>query len=240
MQVQTVNTTQRRLRILGDHEIKAIYGIPHFTHEERLEYFSLSPTEKAVLEQLHSIKSRIYYILQLGYFKARHMFFVFNLQEVEEDAKYIQEHYFPNFQIRESEITKVTRLKQQDLILELCKYCSCNVEQRQALTAKARQAARVCPKPVYVFRELMHYLTRVLRTFVRKCTLSNERPLFSGRNEIFDRDPLFLNAYHSMEIIDKKTIFPQEKQGNILFVDLSAPTVHLHTNVRGTLFRRIG
>ena len=159
MQVQTVNTTQRRLRILGDNEIKAIYGIPHFTHEERLEYFSLSPTEKAVLEQLHSIKSRIYYILQLGYFKARHMFFVFNLQEVEEDAKYIQEHYFPNFQIRESEITKVTRLKQQDLILELCKYCSCNVEQRQALTAKARQAARVCPKPVYVFRELMHYLT---------------------------------------------------------------------------------
>ena len=42
MQVQTVNTTQRRLRIPGDNEIKAIYGIPHFTYAERLEYFSFS------------------------------------------------------------------------------------------------------------------------------------------------------------------------------------------------------
>ena len=68
---QGMNTTQKRLRILGDDEIEAVYRRPRFTHEERLEYFSLSPTEKAALEQLHSIKSRIYFILQLGYFKAR-------------------------------------------------------------------------------------------------------------------------------------------------------------------------
>jgi TnpA family transposase len=39
------NKSQGRLRILGDDEIQALYGIPHFTPEERLEYFSLSPTE---------------------------------------------------------------------------------------------------------------------------------------------------------------------------------------------------
>lgn len=157
MDVQPMNTTQKRLRILGDDEIEAIYGIPRFTHEERLEYFSLSPTEKAVLEQLYS-KSQIYYILQLGYFKARHMFFVFDLKEIEEDVKYIQEQYFPDFQITDLEITKVTRLKQQSLILELYNYHSCDAEQRQALESKARQAAMVSAKPIYVFRELMHYM----------------------------------------------------------------------------------
>ena len=73
MAEQAPNTTQKRLRILGDDEIEALYGKPHFTDDERLEYFALSPMEKATLEQLHSIKSRIYFILQLGYFKSHHM-----------------------------------------------------------------------------------------------------------------------------------------------------------------------
>jgi len=81
MEIQTSNTPQRRLRILGDGEIEAMYGLPHFTDEERLEYFALSPTEKAALEPLHSIPSRIYGILQLGYFKSHHMFFVFHFPE---------------------------------------------------------------------------------------------------------------------------------------------------------------
>jgi len=158
MQVQTTSTTQRRLRILGDDEVEAIYGIPRFTFEERLEYFPLSSTEKEALEQLHSIKSRIHFILQLGYFKSRHLFFVFALPEVIEDIRYIQEQYFPHFPINDLEITKVTRLRQQSLILELCHYRSCAGEQRQALAEKARQTTRVSAKPVYVFRELMHYL----------------------------------------------------------------------------------
>ena len=152
------NKTQRRLRILGDDEIEAIYGIPRFAPEERLEYFSLSPTELASLSELHSIKSRIYYILQLGYFKARHMFFLFHLQEVFEDAKYIRERYFPDFQFADVETTKVTRLKQQRLIQQLCNYRSCDAHERRKLESKAQQAAKICAKPVYIFRELMHYL----------------------------------------------------------------------------------
>ena len=87
---QTTNTTQKRLRILGDDEIQALYGRPHFTDDERLAYFALAPTERAALEQLRSIKSRIYFILQIGYFKSHHLFFVFDLPEVEEDARYVQ------------------------------------------------------------------------------------------------------------------------------------------------------
>ena len=113
------DTQPKRLKILSDDEIEAIYGIPHFTNEERIEYFSLSPSEKATLEQLHSIKSRVYFILQLGYFKARHIFFAFNIREVFDDVKYIQEQYFPDFQFTEFKVNKITRLNQQYLILSL-------------------------------------------------------------------------------------------------------------------------
>ena len=153
------DTQPKRLKILGDDEIEAIYGIPHFTHEERIEYFSLSPSEKAILEQFHSVKSQIYFIIQLGYFKASHLFFIFSIREVYEDARYIQQQYFPDFQFTDFKITKATRLKQQRLILILCNYRVCSNEERRKLETKAQQTAMVCSKPVYIFREIMHYLS---------------------------------------------------------------------------------
>src|SRR5205823_6106393 len=97
MRVRQIDTVQKRLRILGDDEIEVLYGRPRFTQQEQVEYFSLLPTEKAVLEQFHSIKSKIFFILQLGYFKARHLFFIFALREVEEDANCVRQEYFPAF-----------------------------------------------------------------------------------------------------------------------------------------------
>lgn len=98
--------------------------------QRRSGSFSLSSAEKAVLEQFHSIKSRIYWILQLGYFRAAQQFFIFEFPEVAEDARYIQEQSYPGIQFTELEIaplriTKVTRLKQQRSILELCGYRLC-------------------------------------------------------------------------------------------------------------------
>jgi hypothetical protein len=49
LQEQTINTMQRRLRILRDDEIQALYGRLRCTDDARLEYFVLSPTEKATL-----------------------------------------------------------------------------------------------------------------------------------------------------------------------------------------------
>jgi hypothetical protein len=147
-----------RLRILSDEEMDALYGRPRFTQEERNEYFTLSPEEKAALEGLHSLKSKVFFILQLGYFKACSMFFVFGLKDVEEDAAYVRDKYFPAFDDADPEIAEGTRLKQQRLILDLYKYRNADAVIRRTLEARARQTAAVCGKPVYVFRELMHYL----------------------------------------------------------------------------------
>jgi Domain of unknown function (DUF4158) len=89
-------------------EIEALYGRPYFTPEERQEYFAFSPPEKVALEQFHSLPSRLYCMLQLGYFKARQLFVVFSLRDVEEDGRYLQNQYFPTARFRAVEITKVT------------------------------------------------------------------------------------------------------------------------------------
>jgi hypothetical protein len=159
MPVPAIPTTPKRLRILGAEELDALYGRPRFTPEERQEYFTLSPPEKAALEPFHSLTSRLYYLLQLGYFKARQLFFVFSLRDVEEDVRYLQDRYFATAHFRAEEISKVTRLKQQRVILTLCNYRHCDAAARHQLAVKAQQAARVCAKPVYIFRELWHFLT---------------------------------------------------------------------------------
>jgi hypothetical protein len=72
---QARETTPRRLKILGEDEIEALYGRPAFTPDERVQYFTVSQPESEVLQEFRSVKSQTYFLLQLGYFKAKHLFF---------------------------------------------------------------------------------------------------------------------------------------------------------------------
>lgn len=89
------NTEDKRLKLLEPDEIAALYERPAFTQEDRELYFTLTPPEKAVLQQLGTKKSQWYCILQMGYFKASHRFFIFRTGEVEADAEYVRSLYFP-------------------------------------------------------------------------------------------------------------------------------------------------
>lgn len=154
----TTGSRQQRLKILGLDEIEELYGLPRFSDEEREQYFTLSAAEQAVLDRLKTTKSKIVFILQLGYFKARRMFFVFSANDVVADVSHIAERYLPGPKQPNCTITKVTRLKQQSLILALCKYKTCDDDERQHLEVKAHEAAMVCGKPVYVFRQILQIL----------------------------------------------------------------------------------
>ena len=112
MAVEKTGTQQKRLNILGDDEFTAIFGRPHFTYEDRCHYFLLSQPEKELLQRLRSINSKAYFVLQLGYFKAKHQFFVFDLQDVEEDFQYVLKEHFNNSEIANLRpIDKFTRLR---------------------------------------------------------------------------------------------------------------------------------
>lgn len=107
MAVRQVDAEQKRLGILSDEELEAIYNIPHFTSDERCTYFSLSQPEKDLLDLLRSVKSQAYFVLQLGYFKAKQRFFSFDLQEVLEDLQYVLNHCFSGVNLTDiSPITK--------------------------------------------------------------------------------------------------------------------------------------
>lgn len=149
-----------RLKILEDQEIEELYGRPRFNHDERIYFFGLTPEERALADGYYNLASRVLFILQVGYFKAKTLFFAFELDDVQEDVRHILQQHYPHFHDAElaAASLKQTRHTQQRKILDLYGYQACNADERAALMEKAGPIVRISAKPIFVFRNLLQYL----------------------------------------------------------------------------------
>lgn len=72
-----VTGKSERLAVLNNAEQEARYGLPDFDDTQRLEYLVLDESELALACSRQGLHAQIYCILQIAYFKARHLFFRF-------------------------------------------------------------------------------------------------------------------------------------------------------------------
>src|SRR5208282_5907855 len=120
-------TDSRRLSILTAQEVDDLYGLPRFTEEDRRLYFALSPSERDLVDGVHTISVAAHLVLQLGYFKAKRQFFVYALDAVIDDLGHVLRRYFPTRDVAEIKVlSKPTRLEQQQVILKLFDYQVCD------------------------------------------------------------------------------------------------------------------
>jgi Domain of unknown function (DUF4158) len=151
--------SSRRLSILTEREIDDLYGAPRFTEEDRQLYFDLSAAEEAHVRAMHTASAKAHFVLQLGYFKARRQFFAYPYDAVREDLRHIVERYFlGRAPATINELSKPTRLEQQQVILNLFNYTRCGKAARQDLEHKARRIAACSTQPIYILREVLQYL----------------------------------------------------------------------------------
>ena len=85
-----------RLTILEDQEIEELYGRPRFTLDERTHFFALTPDERDVADRHHHLANRVLFVLQVGYFKAKTMFFSFEFDDVHEDVRHVLQQHYPS------------------------------------------------------------------------------------------------------------------------------------------------
>lgn len=147
-----------RLAILSAQDIDELYGLPKFTEADRQLYFDFSSPEKMVVEA-RTFSVGIYLALELGYFKAKRQFFNFDQDEVLADLRHLVERYFLG---REVEAVKMpsrpTRAANQQTILELYDYRTCNAAAKAELEQKAQRIAALSTQPLYILRESLQYL----------------------------------------------------------------------------------
>ena len=121
-----MDSSANRLSILSHKEIQRIYGLPIFSYEERVKFFLLNSLEKKELADCRLFRDKIHFILQLGYFKAKKMFFNISINIAKEDVLFILQIHFPGaYNIEGRKLSKKPRLKQQKRILRLLNFTVC-------------------------------------------------------------------------------------------------------------------
>lgn len=92
-------TNLKRPYLLPNFEIEDLYARPVFNHNEQLLYFEMNQAELDALNQFGTIKTKVSFILQLAYFKAKNQFFTFTFDEVQSDVEYILTKFFKKIDI---------------------------------------------------------------------------------------------------------------------------------------------
>ena len=150
--------TTRRLSILTSDEIQVLFGVPCLAPDERNTVFSLDPAETRAFESLRIFSSKLLFLLQLGYFKVSHQFFVFSWQAVSADRDYLLARYFPQATRPEVMPSKNTRLSQQKMILHCQRYRGFGQAEHRFLSDKARHLSKIHAQPRFLLTELFRIL----------------------------------------------------------------------------------
>src|SRR5665648_305352 len=150
----------RRLTILTNQEIEALYGLPCFDDEERSFYFDLSPAESLVFKDILNRSVAVHFVLQCGYFKAKRRFFTYTQEVVQNDVSYILQRYFPDRALNSVKaLSKPIRLEHQKIILKLFDYRLCKGKEKEDVKQKSQRIAMISTQPLYILREILEYLS---------------------------------------------------------------------------------
>src|ERR1700677_53944 len=112
----------RQLNILSKVEHAALYEIPDFDDEQRRQYLNLTSEEQALMRSRPTLVAQVYCTLQIAYFKAKHLFFRFDWDEVAEDVAFVLEEYFTDQAFVPIPITKHQYYDQCGLIAKYFDY----------------------------------------------------------------------------------------------------------------------
>lgn len=147
-----------RLNILSQEEIDELYGLPRFTDEDRRLYFDLSPAEKAAVEARYASVA-IHMTLELGYFKVKRQFFVFEPSMVMDDLQFVIAKYFPG---KTADVVKTpsrpSRVQIQQAILDLFNYRTFDRAAAEELDERASRIAALSTQPAFILREVLQHL----------------------------------------------------------------------------------
>ncbi len=192
-----MNTNQQRLIILTQSEIQDYFGIPRLSQEDREYYFNLTDSEHSLIKESWHLNSKLYFILQLGYFKAKRMLFNFDAEEVGDDIAYINSTFFHHLKENLFKVpSNPIRVNLHKIIYDHFNFRRYDKSVGRELMDVAKRIVRRSAKPVYILRELLGYLDKqqivapAYSTFqdLIGCCLSEERQRI-GKQLVNDLKP---------------------------------------------------
>jgi len=109
-----------------------------------------------VFNRVRTPRTRVHFLLILGYFKARQRFFVVDDEVMSDDIAFLADRL--DCRVSDVLVSKHTRQMHVSWVLELFGYRQLDDRSRLDLEARALEAVRISSRPVYVLRDLVDYL----------------------------------------------------------------------------------
>jgi Domain of unknown function (DUF4158) len=172
-----------RLNVLSEAEQFALYGLPDFDDNQRMEYFVFTEPELALALNRPTLHAQVYCALQIGYFKAKQAFFIFSWEQTKEDGSFLLARYFAGQEFIPHPITKHEHYAQRTAIAALFGYRLWSTDFLPLLREQATRIVRREVTPAFIVAELIVFLNEqkivrpaytTLQTLISE-TLSAER-----------------------------------------------------------------
>ncbi len=153
-------TKNNALYLLSEAESQELYSLPKFSADERMDFFTLNIDEENILNELIYVNSKVHFILQLAYFKARRRLFNFAVEDVAEDLKYVMQRYFPQDPVSLVIPSRNAQAKNNKRILKLMNYNNSSKKAIALLQEKTKILVRSLSNPKIMLREILIYFTQ--------------------------------------------------------------------------------
>lgn len=106
---------------------------------------------------MKKLETRVYFILFIGYLRAKPTIPKFELKDVQEDIKYICETYFSNAKPQLITLAKSTRSKLIYQVLSLLDFQQLTSKPQRNLITRLQDVATISTDPKYMFDECLAF-----------------------------------------------------------------------------------
>jgi len=153
-----MRATNKNLTILSAVEQAALYELPDFNDEQRLSFLNFTQEEQELIYRYPSISAHVHCALQIGFFKAKHFFFKFDWDEVQDDVDFILQEYFHNKKFEPVPITNHQYYRQCKAIAKHFDYTLWSKKYENLLYDEASKILRRDTSPQFIVIELLKFL----------------------------------------------------------------------------------
>jgi hypothetical protein len=101
--------SRKHLAILHQSEIQDLFGPPRLTIEEKRFYFTLNDLELKSFQSIRDRQQRCYFVVLLGYFKAKPVMLNIGFSDVRDDLDFVRAEYLPETNSIRQNLTKSQR-----------------------------------------------------------------------------------------------------------------------------------
>ncbi|GIU51715.1 hypothetical protein TUM4438_42310 [Shewanella sairae] len=146
------------LNILSNAEQEALYGLPDFDDAQQLVFLALDELELTLVNSRMGLHAQLCCILQIAYFKAKHMFFQFKWDDVLDDCNFALSRYFSGQSLPDKLPSKHEIYAQRKKICSLYAYRPWSSALRSQVELQAAHIVHRDVTPGFVATELIIWL----------------------------------------------------------------------------------